>query len=196
MLFLQWEGLVAPGVRFVGGSTLEPRHAVLSFGYLGLGVAFIEYRFLQTAFRDRIGRFAIIVLTIVFVSVNGTSYIPAKTMVVTLLGGGMGYQIAGILTGLLIAFAASVLISGVLVSAWKLRMYHHIVGAAFIVLFLGASAAAVVSQFSSRYTVLAFPFLCLLIGEMEYAPSKIVILPRALGILGGLLQYWNYCRTN
>ena len=61
--------------------------------------------------------------------------------------------------------------------------------------YLGGFGVAVVSQFSSRYSVLAVPFLAVVIGNEKHSASAISNTLRLIGIIGGLVIFLNYSKS-
>lgn len=153
-LFAAWGGLVPPKLAFVGQG-LEVRHAVLAVGITGLLAVILAPRLFTAHWRWSLGcGAAAATANVISGYVSFTTLSSAQRM----LGNPAWARVVEASLSWVAVFAGTGLVAGVI--AETVRRKDRCLGGLCVAVFaLCAACAAVVHQFSSRYAVMALPFL-------------------------------------
>jgi 4-amino-4-deoxy-L-arabinose transferase-like glycosyltransferase len=195
LLFITWGGPIGPNLTSVGGSSLSADHAVLSYAYVGVAIAIINYRFFALSWSSRYAAGGLLLLVLIFFMLLSPDYLPARSILSRIIGNENPEWVLSVLIRGGLAVLAAFALDSMLVRLWQNRGSPIDASLLVAVICLSGSAAAVVSQFSSRYSVLAVPFLAVVIGNEKHSASAISNTLRLIGIIGGLVIFLNYSKS-
>jgi hypothetical protein len=169
---------------------ISPTHGILSFAYIGVCVLILAPAFFVPNLK-LLG--ALLVAGIVLNAATHMLTIAPMNSAAQRLGPVLYRAYVPVISGLMLGFGMYFL-AVLAMRGWEYRHVPAICIAALGAFWLTLTPAVITSNYSSRYSALAVPFLLFLTARFA-APTYWRALRLALGIALGALSLWTYYQT-